>query len=98
MPIRRSMMYIFLQRRKCGHSDYDGPNYQPVLWRGKNSITEMNNGVRVTSLERTVIDSIADFTRIGGLEELLRCIALIPSLDEAKLLEALGTYGWGQLY
>ena len=54
--------------------------------------------MRVTSLERTVIDSIADFTKIGGLEELLRCLALIPSLDEIKLLEVLGAYERGQLY
>ena len=78
--------------------DYDDLHYQPVLWRGNDSITETNNGVRVTSLERTVIDSIADFTKIGGLEELLRCLALIPSLDETKLLEVLDAYGRGQLY
>ncbi|MCM1060081.1 MAG: transcriptional regulator [Eubacterium sp.] len=78
--------------------DYDGLHYQPVIWRGNDGIREMSNGVRVTSLERTVIDSIADFTRIGGLEELLRCLELIPSLDEKKLLEALKMYGRGQLY
>lgn len=59
---------------------------------------ETDNGVRVTSLERTVVDSIADFTRICGLEELLHCFALIPSLDEKRLLEALEIYGRGQLY
>ena len=88
----------FSTERKVRPFDYDGLHYQPVLWRGNGSITEMNNRVRVTSLERTVIDSIADFTRIGSLEELLRCIALIPSLDEKKLLEVLGAYGRGQLY
>lgn len=36
--------------------------------------------------------------KIGGLEELLRCLALIPSLDESKLLEVLEVYGRGQLY
>lgn len=88
----------FSTEKKVRPFDYEGLYYQPVLWRGNHSVTEMNNGVRVTSLERTVIDSIVDFTKIGGLEELLRCIALIPSLDEAKLLEVLETYGRGQLY
>ena len=69
--------------------DYDGLHYQPVLRRVNDNITETDNGVRVTSLERTVIDSIADFTKTGGLEELLRCLALIPSLNESKLLEVL---------
>ncbi len=78
--------------------DYDGLHYQPVLRRGSDNVTEKDNGVRVTTLERTVIDSIADFTKIGGLEELLRCLALIPSLNESKLLEVLEAYGRGQLY
>lgn len=52
----------------------------------------------MTSLERTVIDSIADFEKIGGLEELLRCLLLIPSLDYSKLLDALELYGRAQLY
>lgn len=78
--------------------DYDGLNYQPVTWRGCAGVQETNNGVRVTDLERTVIDSIADFPRIGGLEELLRCLVLIPSLDEEKLLLTLENYDRGQLY
>jgi hypothetical protein len=42
--------------------------------------------VRVTSLERTVIDSIADFTKIGGLEELVdKCLR--PLLRRRKTLE-----------
>lgn len=78
--------------------DYNGLHYKPILWRGDVGVTEMNNGVRVTSLERTVIDCIADFLKIGGLEELLRSIELIPSLDESKLLEVLAMYGRAQLY
>ena len=88
----------FSTGKKVRPFDYDGLHYHPVLWRGNDSIMETNNGVRVTSLERTVIDSIADFTKIGGLEELLRCLELIPFLDESKLLEVLEVYGRGQLY
>ncbi len=88
----------FSAKKRTRPFDYDGLHYQPVLWRGNDNIIETDNGVRVTSLERTVIDSIADFTKIGGLEELLRCLALIPSLDASKLLEVLETYGRGQLY
>ena len=78
--------------------EYDGLNYQPVVWRGDVGIEKTGDGVRITSLERTVIDSIADFTRIGGMEELLRCISLVPSFDEKKLIEALEIYNRGQLY
>ena len=45
-----------------------------------------------------MIDSIADFPKIGGLEELLRCLTLIPSLEAEGLLESLGMYGREQLY
>lgn len=88
----------FGTQKKVRPFDYDGLNYRPVVWRGCVGVQETNTGVRVTSLERTVIDSIADFPRIGGLEELLRCLNLIPSLDWEKLLEALDVYGRGQLY
>ena len=56
------------------------------------------NGTRVTTLERTVIDSINLFEKIGGLEELLRCLALIPSLDETALSACLAEYESGFLY
>ena len=88
----------FTTERKVRPFDYDGLHYQPVIWRGDTGIVEMAKGVRITSLERTVIDSIADFTKIGGLEELLRCLILFPFLDEKRLFEALEIYGRGQLY
>jgi predicted transcriptional regulator of viral defense system len=69
-----------------------------VLYQGKAGVTETGTGVRVTSLERTVIDCIADLSLAGGLEEFLRCLALIPSLNEASLLEALSIYHRRQLY
>ena len=88
----------FATEKKVRPFDYDGLHYQPVVWRGSTGVAELNTGVRVTSIERTVIDSIADFRKIGGLEELLRCLMLIPALDEGKLLDALEVYGRGQLY
>ncbi len=77
--------------------DYDGVTYRRVAPRISGGITEIN-GTRVTTLERTVIDSINLFEKIGGLEELLRCIDLIPSLDEDKLLDYLAEYESGFLY
>ena len=64
--------------------EYDGVTYRRIAPRITGGITEIN-GIRVTTLERTVIDSINLFEKIGGLEELLRCLALIPTLDEAAL-------------
>lgn len=77
--------------------EYDGVRYRRVAPRITGGITAMN-GTRVTTLERTVIDSINLFEKIGGLEELLRCLALIPALDESALMDCLAEYESGFLY
>ncbi len=77
---------------------YDGITYRHIGQRIESGVSELPNGIRVTTLERTVIDSINLFEKTGGLEELLRCLALIPSLDESKLTACLSEYGSGILY
>ncbi len=77
---------------------YDSIQYCPVLYQGNTGVVETEAAVRVTSPERTVIDCIADLSLAGGLEELLRCLQMIPSLNEAGLLEALNMYNKKQLY
>lgn len=77
--------------------EYDGLNYRRIAPRGE-AETAAAGRVCVTNLERTVIDSIADFEKIGGLEETLRCIRLVPSLDPDKLLSALAVYDTAFLY
>ncbi len=88
----------FTTEKRVRPFSYDGVNYCSMVYRGNTGVIEIDNGVRVTSLERTVIDSIADFEKIGGLEEVLRCLLLIPSLDCNQLLDALKLYDRGQLY
>lgn len=90
-------VYVATGKRVRSFS-YDGIDYYPVSCRGTEGVIETGNGVRVTSLERTVIDGIADFEKIGGLEELLRCMQLIPSLSPEHLLSALDLYHCGKLY
>ena len=50
------------------------------------------NDVSVTDLERTLTDCIDAFDKIMGLEELLNCIELIPSVNEEKLAAYLKKY------
>jgi predicted transcriptional regulator of viral defense system len=77
--------------------DYNDINYHRIE---KNSCLQISkiNGVNVTTLEQTAVDSIRDFEKIAGLEETLRCLLLIPGLNEAKILEALDNYANGFLY
>lgn len=77
---------------------YDGITYRHIGQRIEGGVSEEPNGIRVTTLERTVIDSINLFEKTGGLEELVRCLALIPALDEAKLTACLSEYNSGILY
>lgn len=77
---------------------YDGVSYTRVSPKIAGGIITDRSGVRTTDLERTVIDSIHGFEKIGGLEELLRCLLLIPSLNGDKLIQYLDEYGLSTLY
>ncbi len=48
--------------------------------------------IRVTDLERTVLDSIKDFDKIGGFEELLRCLEMVTVINEDTLIKYLKNY------
>ena len=76
---------------------YNGVLYRRVAPRTERFITNAGP-VRLTTVERTVVDSIADLSKIAGLEEILRCILLVPSLDGDILLEILEEYQNGFLY
>ena len=56
------------------------------------------DGVRVTDVERTILDGIQDFEKVMGLEELLRCLELFPVVKEDKLLTYLAEYDKQVLY
>lgn len=58
----------------------------------------VNAAVRVTSLERTVVDCIDDVNEGGGTDEVLNAIDQIRVLDENKLLEVLKAYDSVLLY
>lgn len=56
------------------------------------------SGIRVTDLERTVVDGIDAFDKVGGLDEMLRSIEMIPYLNSEKLLIYLEAYNKAFLY
>lgn len=76
---------------------FDGLQFRRIMPQISGGVVRQNS-VRITTLERTVIDCIHLFEKVGGLEELLRCIALIPSLREKELLACLAEYDNGFLY
>ncbi|MDR1000327.1 MAG: transcriptional regulator [Clostridiales bacterium] len=78
--------------------EYDDVMFRYVAPRISPGMVERPDGVRVTDIERTVLDSIGDFEKIAGLEELLHCLELVPYLDEIRLLAYLDEYRKQVLY
>jgi len=80
--------------------DFEGVHYKHIRSKSDEGIVESQNvpGVRVTNLERTVIDSIKDFEKIGGLEDLIQCLDMITYLDIKKLEIYLELYNLHVLY
>ena len=54
--------------------------------------------VRVTDLERTLLDCFDRIDRAGGIEELLHCMESVLLLDENKLFDYLKLYNKSFLY
>ena len=85
---------------KFNHFDYDHVTYKYVASRMKEGVVEAKNttGVIITDIERTVIDSIRDFNKIGGFEELINCLEGVHYLDETKLKRYLDLYNTQGLF
>lgn len=77
--------------------EYDGIWYHRMERNAHTDIVT-NGKLQVTGIEQTIVDSIKDFNKIAGLEEVIRCIMLIPSVKGEKILEALSAYDNKFLY
>jgi predicted transcriptional regulator of viral defense system len=77
---------------------YAGFTYAYLASRIGGGIETQPDGVRVTDAERTILDGINDFEKVMGLEELLRCLELLPIVKEDKLQAYLAEYGKQALY
>ncbi|MBO4695359.1 MAG: transcriptional regulator [Clostridia bacterium] len=77
---------------------YGSVNYHRVK-PGTNIEINQEDGSKITSLERTMIESIKDMKKISGTEEVIKCLMMIEDkLDEEKLLKVLQQYNNGFLY
>lgn len=79
---------------------YDFISYKYIESRINEGVITAKNttGVRVTDLERTVVDSIHDINKIGSLETIIGALEAINYLDETKLLNYLKRYNTQGLY
>lgn len=76
--------------------------FRPVVFEGKvikyvksyyrEGVEQIGRHIKVTDLERTVIDSIKNLSTIGGLEELVKELQMINSLEFSKMKKYLEKY------
>ena len=74
--------------------DYDGISYIYCPSKSDAGVVRpvTDSYVRVTDLERTVIDCIDRIDLSGGLEELVQCFTIITYINERKLLDYLNGF------
>ncbi|WP_320122195.1 type IV toxin-antitoxin system AbiEi family antitoxin [uncultured Sphaerochaeta sp.] len=77
--------------------DFNGHRYMYIASSFLDGV-ETHGRIRVTDLERTIVDTIKDFTKVSGLEELLACLSLVTYIDERKLMHYLSCYDIQFLY
>lgn len=68
--------------------DFEGTEYQYFQSHSEKQVN-LVRGVKITSIERTIVDSINDVDKVAGIEELLKCISLVPYLEEQLILDYL---------
>ena len=92
-------MYVASESR-FNNFDFDGLSYiyvkSPISVGIETPI--MSYGIRITSLERTIIDCIDRIDRCGGSEEMLQCFGMIMHVSEVRLMKVLSSYDKATLY
>jgi len=79
--------------------EFDGVEYTFKVIKNNEQVNFfVNENIRVTSLERTIIDCIDNITLAGGIEEVLNALEQIKVLNEKKLLKVLNSYNKVLLY
>ncbi len=77
--------------------EYESYNYKCFLTSCDKQI-DLIAGVRVSSIERTIIDSINMLGKVMDVEELVKCMELVHVVKEDKLIEMLLAYDKDILY
>jgi len=92
-------MYVSSESR-FSEFEFEGITYKYVASKSQNGVIMPKNtqGIRVTTIERTIVDSIKDFEKIGGIEELLNCIESVPYMNEYEIIRFLDVYRLQYLY
>lgn len=74
--------------------EFDGYTYKYIPAKTQSGVetVQYSGGIRVTNLEKTLVDSVKDMDKIAGIEEIIAFIRSIRKLDEQKLCQYLEEY------
>ena len=80
--------------------DYEGITYTFCQSKSVSGIVNpvTDSLIKVTDLERTILDCLNRIDLSGGLEELVQCFAIITYVNESKLLDYLHQFNKQALY
>jgi predicted transcriptional regulator of viral defense system len=92
-------IYISCNKRFADF-EFEGTRYIYVTSPFEKGVvaSRQNEGIRLTTVERSIVDGIKDPDKMGGLEELLRCLSGVVYCDDAKIVEYLEEYDIRFLY
>lgn len=77
--------------------EYDFYSYECHLTNVLEQV-DVVQGVRVSTIERTIIDTIDVLGKVMDAEELVKCLDIVSMVDESKLYEMLSIYDKDILY
>lgn len=77
---------------------FDNISFHYVKSKCPLQINQNYDGIKITSLERTIVDCIDQIDLAGGVEEVFRALDSIHTLDEEKIIEILDFYNKKVLY
>jgi len=71
--------------------EFDGYTYHFVATKDMEGVETpaLSGGIRITNLERTLVDSIKDMDKIAGIEEVIQDITGIKRMQEKRVLKYL---------
>lgn len=95
-----NQMYFQMQvssDKRFSDFSYDDYSYKSFISKTSEEIETIQE-VKVTSIERTIVDSIDMLGKVMDTEELLKCISLVHYVEERKILKMLEVYGKEILY
>lgn len=89
---------VYSGNNRVNDFEFEYITYHFVQSKCDLQIESNHDGLRITSVERTMIDCIDQIDLAGGIEEIYRAFNSIHNINENKLLEILDFYNKKVLY